>query len=199
MCVCVCVCVWKALRLREDGLEGDGAVEMAFTGAGGGRFGGGGGVGGVGAAGGAEDGAEGRPVLAVHDDVRDRVGARRQVDEDVAQQVQVGVHGALVDDLDDGDGQVAHHERHEDHQHLGVPRYRFRFRVLALLDFCFFFVLCLFFLFLAYHFRDPPVAAGAAGPATGRRRRRRRRRVGRAVLAHSVLRSAPISITRWPT
>jgi len=57
----------------------------------------------------------GLPVLGAHHHVDDRVGARGQIDEYVAENVEVAQLD-LLERFGDGDGQVAHDEAHEDHQ-----------------------------------------------------------------------------------
>lgn len=57
----------------------------------------------------------GLPVLGAHHHVNDRIGARGEVDENVAEDVQVAQLD-LLERFGDGDGQVAHEEAHEDHQ-----------------------------------------------------------------------------------
>lgn len=62
----------------------------------------------------------GLPVLLVHDHIDDGIDAGREVEEDVAADVQTGMLHVLVGHLDNGDRQVADHKREEYGQdHLG--------------------------------------------------------------------------------
>ena len=61
----------------------------------------------------------GLAVLGAHDHVDDGVDARRQIDQNVADDVEGAQVVILADDLDNGDGHVADDERHEnDQDHL---------------------------------------------------------------------------------
>ena len=57
-------------------------------------------------------------VLGAHDDVDDGIDARGQVDEDVAEDVEGPQVHLGAGALDDRHRQVAHDERHENHQNL---------------------------------------------------------------------------------
>jgi len=59
----------------------------------------------------------GLAILLVHDHIDNRIDAGREVEQDVAADVQAGVLHILVGHLDNGDGQVADDEGQEDGQH----------------------------------------------------------------------------------
>lgn len=59
----------------------------------------------------------GLAVLLVHDDIDDRINTSRQVEQDIAADVQAGVLHILVGHLNNCDGQVADDEGQEDGQH----------------------------------------------------------------------------------
>lgn len=61
----------------------------------------------------------GLSVLGAHDNVNDRIYARRQIDENVADDVESAQVKILTEKLDDGDGHVADDERNKnDQDHL---------------------------------------------------------------------------------